>query len=125
MTEYRDGEVIPAPPADWLRSDSQWIKTPGVYQLLCPTCGSLNARCNGVYFAEASDAGWRGDGQVTRINFACDQGHYWRLCFGVDQERTWCWLEGARPQSGEEQPEFGDDTDPDTERGDDEDAGYP
>ena len=124
MADYRNGEVIPVPLANWLRGDLQWIKTPGAYQVACPTCGDLQARCNGVHFAEANEVGWRGDGQVTRIQFACSQDHHWRLCFGADHEQTWCWVEGASPDSGEDESGFGSDPGSDDDAGDD-DSGYP
>ena len=111
MADYREGEVIPAPLDQWLHPDQQWIKSPGSYKIHCPTCGSGNARCNGVFSAHPSQVGWSGDGIATRLMFTCDKGHSWQFCFGVDSEQTWCWAQGA-PKSGAGEPRLGPDFGP-------------
>jgi hypothetical protein len=73
----------------WLEPDDSWQSPPpeaigGLCRLLCPACGFEYNHHNGARLIDGEDhyRAWMGRGDLMKVGFIGECGHYWSLCIG-------------------------------------------
>ena len=64
-------------------------------QVLCPGCQADYVHCEGAYAVSGYDhyCAWEGRGDVLRVQWWCEGGHAWEVCFGFHKGQTVCFVE--------------------------------
>lgn len=73
------------------------------FVIVCPFCAFDFNHIGAVERVESNDnyEAWEGRGDLTRIQFECEAGHIWRLCFGFHKGQTFVFSEWQKEASDE------------------------